>query len=61
MERKRISIKKAKKLGVKVPAESMDLLEYIRSLGVRRSNFNILRSSESSLKIVPPTIYELPK
>jgi hypothetical protein len=50
--------RKTRKSGVKrlpglpqpVPQESLALLEYIRSIGVKKRSFNILQSSESRLK-----------
>jgi hypothetical protein len=41
-----------------VPKESIALLDYIRTLGVRRRSFSILQSSESRLKR-HETIYQL--
>lgn len=44
---------------VKIPDASYKLLEYIESIGTTRSSFNLLRSSESRLKISPPHLYHL--
>jgi hypothetical protein len=44
---------------VKIPDASYKLLEYIESIGTTRSSFNLLRSSESRLKIAPPHLYHL--
>ena len=44
---------------VNIPKESYKLLEYIESIGTTRSMFNLLRSSESSLKMGHPHLYRL--
>lgn len=44
---------------ISIPKESIKLLEYIESLGITRSGFNLLRSSESRLKVGPPALFHL--
>ncbi|GAC1662184.1 MAG: hypothetical protein NVS9B4_15530 [Candidatus Acidiferrum sp.] len=43
----------------KVVSESLELIDYLRRVGVKPRGFNILRSSESRLKIKPPAVYKL--
>ena len=43
----------------KVVTESLELIGYLRRIGVKPRGFNLLGSSESRLKIKPPTVYKL--
>ena len=54
----RRSAKRLPGLPKPVPQESLTLLDYIRSIGVKKRGFNILQTSESRLK-TRETIYQL--
>ncbi len=43
----------------KVVAESLELIGYLRNIGVKTRGFNILRSSESRLKIKGPVVHQI--
>ena len=43
----------------KVVAESVELISYLRKIGIKPRGFNLLRSSESRLKMRPQTVYKL--
>jgi len=43
----------------KVVAESLELIGYLRKVGVKPRGFNLLGNSESRLKIKPPMVYKL--
>jgi hypothetical protein len=43
----------------RIVSESISLVSYLRSIGLKGSGFNILRSSESNLKLKPPILHEI--
>jgi hypothetical protein len=47
------------KLPIKLSPDAIKLLEYIDSIGISRSSFNLLRSSESRLRVRPPSLFRL--
>lgn len=48
------------KVDPEVLKQSLDIVEYIRSIGIKSKGFNILRSSEAKLTLRPPTLHTLP-
>jgi len=47
------------KVDQKVVADSLEIIDYLRKVGVKARGFNILRSSESRLKIKDPVVHHI--
>ena len=43
----------------KVVGDSLEIIAYLRKVGIKSRGFNILRSSESRLRVVGPIVHEL--
>jgi hypothetical protein len=43
----------------KVVGDSLEIIDYLRKVGIKARGFNILRSSESRLKIKGPMVHHL--
>jgi len=43
----------------KIVGESLDLISYLRTVGIGARGFNLLRSSESRLKVKGPVVHHL--
>ena len=43
----------------KVVGDSLEIIDYLRKVGIKARGFNILRSSESRLKIKGPIVHHL--
>jgi hypothetical protein len=62
LERKRLiqPIAKANpKVDQKIVGDSLEIIDYLRKVGIKARGFNILRSSESRLKIKGPAVHHL--
>lgn len=43
----------------KIVEDSLEIIDYLRKVGIKARGFNILRSSESRLKIKDPIVHHL--
>jgi hypothetical protein len=43
----------------KIVGDSLEIIDYLRKVGIKARGFNILRSSESRLKIKGPVVHHL--
>jgi len=58
-ERVRIIVKSNAQVDRKVVEDSLEIINYLRKVGIKARGFNILRSSESRLKIKDPVVHRL--
>jgi hypothetical protein len=52
-------VKSNPQVDARIVSESINLVSYLRSIGFKSSGFNILRSSESNLKLKPPILHDI--
>ena len=43
----------------KIVTESLELIGYLRKVGIKARGYNLLRSSESRLKVKGPAVYHI--
>jgi hypothetical protein len=58
-ERVQIIAKSNARVDPKVVEDSLEIISYLRKVGIKARGFNILRSSESRLKIKDPIVHRL--
>jgi len=58
-EKRKTGVSHRQELPIKVSKEAIKLLEYIDSIGVTRGSFNLLKSSESRLKVQTPQLFKI--
>ena len=58
-QRVRAIAKKNPQVDQKIVGESLDLITYLRKVGIKARGFNLLRSSESRLKVKGPVVHHL--
>jgi hypothetical protein len=47
------------KVDQKIVSDSLEIIDYLRKVGIKARGFNILRSSESRLKVKEPVVHHL--
>jgi hypothetical protein len=52
---------KNKQVDEKMVVDSLELISHLRKMGIKPRGFNILRISESKLKVKGPAVYQLTK
>lgn len=58
-QRVREIAKKNPQVNEKIVGESLELVSYLRKVGIKARGFNLLRSSESRLKVKGPVVHQL--
>lgn len=58
-QRVRAIAKKNLRVDERIVGESLDLISYLRKVGIKARGFNLLRSSESRLKVKGPVVHQL--
>lgn len=58
-QRVRVIAKKNPHVDEKIVGDSLALITYLRKLGIKPRGFNLLKSSESRLKVKGPTLHQL--
>lgn len=58
-QRVRAIAKRNPQVDQKIVGESLDLISYLRKVGIKARGFNLLRSSESRLKVKGPVVHQL--
>jgi hypothetical protein len=52
-------VKSNPQVDARIVSESINLVSYLRSIGFKGNGFNILQSSESSVKLKPPILHDI--
>jgi hypothetical protein len=58
-QRVRAIAKRNPQVDEKIVGESLELITYLRKVGIKARGFNLLRSSESRLKVKGPVVHQL--